>query len=105
MITTDITPRAAALAKHLASAQIALAETIRAERKAVVPHFNRTEAISDPYITPFLNAMRADGWIPKLSKSGCLAETQPCDACRQPASRFAFLRTDVELRSCVYCDN
>ncbi len=105
MTEADTTPRAAALAKHLANAQAALAETIRSEREAGVPYFDRTEAVSDPSITPFLNAMRADGWIPRLSKSGCLAETQPCVACRQPASRFAFLKDGEELRCCVYCDN
>lgn len=105
MIAPDTTPRSAALAKHLARAQAALTETIRSERESGVPYFDRTEAVSDPYITPFLNAMRSDGWIPKLSKSGCLAESQPCEACRKPASRFAFLKAGEELRCCVYCDN
>ena len=105
MIDTDTTPRAAALSKHLARAQAALTETIRSEREAGVPYFDRTEAVTDPYITPFLNAMRADGWIPKLSKSGCLVETQPCGTCREPASRYAFLKDGEEIRCCVHCDN
>lgn len=105
VIAPDTTPRSAALAKHLARAQAALTEIIRSEREKGVPYFDRTEAVTDPHITPFLNAMRSDGWIPKLSKSGCLAETQPCEACRKPASRFAFLKAGEELRCCVYCDN
>lgn len=94
MIATDTTSRTAAFAKHLADAQIALAETIQAERDASMPHFDRTEAVPDTAITPFLNAMRADGWVPKLGKSGSLVETQPCESCRQRASRFAFFLKD-----------
>lgn len=101
----DTTPRAEALAKHLSGAQVTLAKVTQAELEAGLPYFDRTEAVSDPDITPFLNAMRADGWFPKLAKSGCLAETQPCKPCSQQGSRFAFLKAGSELRCCVYCDN
>lgn len=97
-------PRAEVLASHLQAAQLALAQKIKAEVDAGVPYFDSTRAVADDEITPFLNAMRSGGWIPK-SRNGLLVNALQCEYCRRGSSRFAFEKDGTEVRCCVYCDH
>jgi len=81
-----------------------LAASIQAEQEAGVAHFDSTAAVSDPQITPFLDAMRRAGWAP-VEKQGLLVEALGCPHCRRGNSRYAFSKGDAVVRCCAYCNN
>lgn len=75
---------------------------IAAEQAQRVPYFDSTAAVTDMNITPFLRAMRDEGYPAKLSASGCLVDTKACSDCRAK-SVFAFAGPAGDFEMCVYC--
>ncbi|KXS55002.1 MAG: Uncharacterized protein AWU57_598 [Marinobacter sp. T13-3] len=81
---------------------------IAADKANGVPHFDSAEAVTDPAITVFLDAMRIDGLPPKLRPSGCL-EIAVCRRC-QGFSLFTFQGHNTDafdkglFQLCGHCD-
>jgi hypothetical protein len=104
MVEVVKNPRREAMAQHFEAAKASLAATIGAERNAGVAHFDSTASVSDPQITPFLDAMRRAGWVPR-AKQGLLVDALECPHCRRGKSRYAFSKYGIAVRCCAYCDN
>lgn len=79
----------------------ALAEVFRAEDAAKVQYFDRVFAITDPVITPFARALRAEGFEIKKERGGC----NVLDACPVCRSRYLFtaIKDGVEHQFCPHC--
>ncbi|MGF6996781.1 hypothetical protein [Paraburkholderia sp. GAS32] len=86
------------------AARVALEAECKADEDAGIPFFDRRRAISDPVITPFARALKAEGYAIKRTredKDGCdLLDT--CPVCR---SRYLFtaIKDGQETKACPHC--
>lgn len=80
-----------------------LLATIAQEKAAGIPRFDRTDAVTDMKRTPFLMAMRANGYTAKLNPSGCQV-LETCPWCKG-SNRHTFTKADQETKLCSDCGN
>lgn len=78
-----------------------LASTIEAERVAGVEWPDSTATVADPVMTPFVRAVKAEGYTPKMNKGGCAALEQ-CPTCRS-SSVWTFSKDGQDLKLCAWC--
>lgn len=80
-----------------------LSDKIAQEKAAGIPAFDRTDAVTDMKRTPFLMAMRANGYNARLNRSGCQV-LETCPLCRG-SNRHTFTKSDQEVKLCSDCGN
>lgn len=78
-----------------------LAAKIAAEKMAGVKPMEGTAAISDPVVTPFLNAMQGAGFVLKQTPRSAV-QAQSCKDCGRKMA-YRFLDGDRELVVCAEC--
>lgn len=57
-------------------------------------------SLADPVITPFVQAVRAAGWM--LVTAGRCALLERCERCQNPYL-FTFLLDRAQLKACPFC--
>jgi hypothetical protein len=86
------------------AARVSLEAECNADEEAGIPFFDRRRAISDPIITPFARALKAEGYAIKRTredKHGCNV-LGTCPACQ---SRYLFtaIKDGHETKACPHC--
>lgn len=81
---------------------VRLAEQYAQDEADKVPHFDSRRAITDPVITPFVRAMRAEGYEVKKTRTGGCDHLERCPFCNG-SYRYVFLKEGRELKLCAHC--
>jgi hypothetical protein len=98
MVLQKITPSVESITR----ATKELTAKIASDVAASVPYVDSTAAVADLKITPFLTAMKMEGYPPKLGRSGCLVPASECSTCRTTGV-FTFSGETGEFIMCIYC--
>ncbi|EDT05856.1 hypothetical protein BamIOP4010DRAFT_0593 [Burkholderia ambifaria IOP40-10] len=83
--------------------RVALEATYQREASGGVPHFERRVAITDPVITPFVRALKAEGFLLKADRSGC-DMLGTCPKC-QGRYLYTAIKDGIEHSLCPHCRN
>lgn len=75
---------------------------IQLEKESGTPYFDSFEAVYDPVITPFLRALKTEGFVLKI-KSECIETHGVCSSCRK-YSLYTHLRELQTFHMCPLCD-
>lgn len=87
--------------KQFQRARNRLAARIAADKMQGIERSNSTLAVSDPVITPFLQAMKEVGYLPQTGRRGSLVSDR-CARCSKPTA-YTFLHGDSAFRACATC--
>ncbi|PRD92273.1 hypothetical protein [Burkholderia contaminans] len=79
--------------------RVALEATYQREASEGVPHFERLAAVTDPVITPFVRALKAEGFSIKALRSGCDV-LGTCPTCR---GRYLYTAIKDGVEYCPHC--
>jgi hypothetical protein len=96
-ILAALIPSAASLQRE----RLALAEIADREKADGVPFFDRRAAITDPVITPFVRALKAEGFRIKTVRGGC-DMLGTCPAC-QSKYLYTVIKDGAEFSACPHC--
>lgn len=87
--------------KQFRKAHNRLAAKIAADKMQGIERSSGTLAISDPVITPFLQAMKEAGYTPKVGARGSLIVDR-CARCSKN-SAYTFRDAQRDFRACANC--
>lgn len=87
--------------EDIRQAQQQLLATIASEQAAGIPSFDRTDAVTDVTRTPFLMAMKTNGYKVRMNPAGCQV-LETCPYCRG-SNRHTFTKADQEVKLCSDC--